>query len=69
VALCKRQGGAGFFYSPQRLSSPLIRREGELVLVEWEEALDFAAERLGRLRDQYGPESVAIYRGKPARKA
>ncbi|MCK4788731.1 MAG: molybdopterin-dependent oxidoreductase [Desulfobacteraceae bacterium] len=62
--LCaKGRAGLDFFYSPQRLSSPLIRREGELVPVEWEEALDFAAERLGRMRDQYGPESVAIYRG------
>jgi anaerobic selenocysteine-containing dehydrogenase len=62
--LCaKGRAGLDFFHSPQRLSSPLVRREGELVPVEWEKALDFAAERLGRLRDQYGPESVAIYRG------
>jgi len=62
--LCaKGRAGLDFFYSSQRLSSPLIRRKGELIPVEWDEALDFAAERLGRLRDQYGPESVAIYRG------
>jgi anaerobic selenocysteine-containing dehydrogenase len=62
--LCtKGRAGLDFFHSPQRLSSPMIRREGDLVSVEWEEALDFAAERLGRLRDRYGPESLAIYRG------
>jgi anaerobic selenocysteine-containing dehydrogenase len=62
--LCvKGRLGLDLFRSPSRLSSPLIRREGELVSVEWEEALEFAAERLGRLKDQYGPESVAVYRG------
>jgi anaerobic selenocysteine-containing dehydrogenase len=62
--LCtKGRAGLDLFHSPQRLSSPMIRREGDLVSVQWEEALDFAAERLGRLRDQYGPESLAIYRG------
>jgi anaerobic selenocysteine-containing dehydrogenase len=31
--------------------------------VEWEEALNFSAERLHRLRDLYGPQSLAIYQG------
>ena len=52
-----------FFHAPTRLSSPLIRIEGRLVPVGWEEAFDFAAERLHLLRDQYGPQSLAIYQG------
>jgi anaerobic selenocysteine-containing dehydrogenase len=62
--LCvKGKAGLDFFRSPLRLTSPLIRKEGELVPVEWEEALDFAAKTLARLRDHYGPKSVAIYTG------
>jgi anaerobic selenocysteine-containing dehydrogenase len=51
------------FHSPHRLSSPLLRKEGKLVTVEWEEALDFSAEKLHRLKDVYGPQSLAIYQG------
>lgn len=62
--LCpKGMAALDLFHSPQRLSSPLIRKEGKLISVEWEEALDFCAERLHRLRDLYGPYSLAIYQG------
>jgi anaerobic selenocysteine-containing dehydrogenase len=62
--LCtKGRAALDLFNSPQRLSSPLIRKEEELVPVEWEEALDFSAERLQGLKDLYGPQSLAIYQG------
>jgi anaerobic selenocysteine-containing dehydrogenase len=62
--LCaKGRAALDLFHSPNRLSSPLIRKEGKLVSVEWEEALDFCAKRLHRLRDLYGPHSLAIYQG------
>jgi anaerobic selenocysteine-containing dehydrogenase len=62
--LCpKGRAALDLFHSPQRLSSPLIRKEGELVSVEWEEALNFSAEKLHRLKDLYGPQSLAIYQG------
>ncbi len=62
--LCpKGRAALDLFHSPHRLSSPLIRKEGELGSVEWEEALNFSAERLQRLRDLYGPQSLAIYQG------
>ncbi|MGD8982927.1 MAG: molybdopterin-dependent oxidoreductase [Desulfobacteraceae bacterium] len=62
--LCaKGRAALDLFHSPHRLSSPLIRKEGKLVSVEWEEALDFVAERLHRLRDLYGSQSLAIYQG------
>jgi anaerobic selenocysteine-containing dehydrogenase len=37
--------------------------EGKFVPVDWNRSLDFAAETLNRLRDQYGPASLAIYHG------
>ncbi len=62
--LCaKGKAALDLFHSPHRLSSPLIRKEGELVSVEWDEALEFSSERLHRLRDLYGPQSLAIYQG------
>ncbi len=62
--LCaKGRAALDLFHSPHRFSSPLIRKEGKLVSVEWEQALDFSAERLHRLRDLHGPQSLAIYQG------
>jgi len=52
-----------FFYSPQRLSSPLVRKNGEFAAVGWEEALDFAAKKLHNLRESFGPQCLAVYHG------
>ncbi len=57
--LCvKGRFGLDFVNSPDRLTSPLIRRNGELVEATWEEALDFAAEGLRKLRDTHGPGAI-----------
>jgi len=64
--LCARgQAGASFMYDPDRLRSPMIRTgergEGKFQEVTWEEALDAMAEKLLAIKEQYGPESVAIF--------
>jgi anaerobic selenocysteine-containing dehydrogenase len=62
--LCaKGRRALDLFYSPHRLSAPLIRSKGRLIPAEWEEALVFAAERLTSLKERYGAESLAIYHG------
>ena len=38
-----------FIHSPQRLTTPLLRKHGELVPVSWDEALDFTAQELSRI--------------------
>jgi formate dehydrogenase major subunit len=48
-----------FYNHPDRLRSPLIRRNGALVPVSWEEAYDFLAERLTQIRAEYGPDAIA----------
>lgn len=48
-----------FVASPERLTRPLLRRKGKQVPVSWDEALDLAASRLTRLRDESGPDSIA----------
>ncbi len=57
--LCvKGRFGLDYLNRPDRLSSPLIRRNGELVEVTWDEALDFAAERLKDIKDRCGAGSI-----------
>ncbi len=48
--------------APDRLRRPLLRRRGRLVAVEWAEALDVAADRLQRVRDESGPAAIFHYR-------
>ncbi len=48
-----------FVHHPERLTSPLIRRNGELQETTWDEALDFIATRLQQIRDQQGPDAIA----------
>lgn len=64
--LCARgQGGVSFIYDPDRLQSPMVRTgergEGKFQEVTWEEALDESAAKLAAIRDEYGPESVAVF--------
>lgn len=54
-------------YHPQRLTAPLRRRgergSGQWEQISWDEAYDEIASRMGRLRERYGPESLAIISG------
>jgi anaerobic selenocysteine-containing dehydrogenase len=62
--LCaKGRASLDFFYCPQRLTSPLIKKHGEFETTHWQEVLDFAAKKLQHLKDRYGPQSLAIYHG------
>ncbi len=49
-------------YSPERLTSPLVRKEGVLVPVSWDEALDFVAQKLLAIRAESGPAAIFHYR-------
>jgi len=41
-----------------RLKKPMIRKNGELVEVSWQEAIGFTAQRLQEIKDKYGPDSI-----------
>lgn len=45
-------------YSPERLTTPLVRRGGELVTASWDEALDLVAAKLAEVRDRHGFASI-----------
>jgi anaerobic selenocysteine-containing dehydrogenase len=49
-------------YDPERLRSPLLRRNGSFDPVSWEEALDLVAERLLSIREESGPAAILNYR-------
>jgi predicted molibdopterin-dependent oxidoreductase YjgC len=51
---------ADFVYHPDRLKTPLIRKDGELVEATWDEALSLIAERLGTIKAESGPNSIAF---------
>jgi anaerobic selenocysteine-containing dehydrogenase len=67
-ALCRRgQLILEHLYNPARLNYPLKRAgrraSGKWNQLTWEQAMDEIAEKLGKLRDQYGPETLAFSRG------
>lgn len=58
-SLCiKGRFGYDFVNSPDRLASPLIRKDGKLVEVSWEEALDYTAGKLLETKKEHGPDSI-----------
>jgi len=50
----------GFVDHPDRLKTPLIRREGKLVEATWDEALTLVAEKLNAVKQESGPDSIAL---------
>lgn len=48
-----------YVHHPDRLTSPLIRRNGELEAASWDEALDYIADRLNSIRAEHGVDSIA----------
>ncbi|MBI5168446.1 MAG: molybdopterin-dependent oxidoreductase [Candidatus Eisenbacteria bacterium] len=64
--LCPRgTAGVAMATDTQRLTRPLLRKKqrGEEVwtAVTWDEALDFIATKMRRIREQHGPESMALF--------
>ncbi len=49
-----------FLNAPERLTTPLIRRDGELSPSTWDEALEVVAEGLISIKKKHGPQSVAF---------
>lgn len=48
-----------FISSPDRLTKPLIKKDGEFVESSWEEALTLVADKLKYTRDTYGGDAIA----------
>lgn len=48
-----------FYNHPDRLRTPLIRKNGVLEPCSWEEAYDFIANELTRIKKEHGPDFIA----------
>jgi len=60
-SLCvKGRFGYHFVDSPDRLTKPLIRKNGELQEAEWEEALDLVAKKLKDIKMEHGADSIGV---------
>jgi anaerobic selenocysteine-containing dehydrogenase len=65
-ALCpKGKLAPRWIEAPGRLTHPLIRRKNSdrAMKAGWEEALDFIAHRLTRIKENHGPAALAFYYG------
>jgi predicted molibdopterin-dependent oxidoreductase YjgC len=60
-SLCvKGRFGYHFIASPDRLTQPLIRKDGEFKEVGWDEALDFVAQKLSAIKEAHGSDSIGL---------
>ena len=50
-------------YSPQRIKEPYVRKDGELTAVSWDEAFQYAADKLESFKDEHGAESLVEFHG------
>ncbi len=58
--LCvKGRYGYQFIGHADRLTTPLVRRDGELVPASWDEALELITRRFGEIRERHGVEAFA----------
>jgi len=64
--LCKKADAViPLVYHRDRLRTPLMKTKGGFREVSWDEALDFAADKLISLRDKYGPKTLVREMGAP----
>ncbi len=54
-----------FRTDPDRITRPLKKVDGAFVEIGWEEAFDYAAERLRMVQAQHGKDGVGVYLGNP----
>ncbi len=48
-----------FYNHPDRLTTPMIRKNGELEEVSWEEAYEFMVDKFNSYKKESGPDSIA----------
>jgi NADH-quinone oxidoreductase subunit G len=49
-----------YFDHPARLRQPLVRKDGKLTPVTWEEAIDHVGKRLREIRDSKGGQAIGV---------
>lgn len=49
-----------FNHAEDRITQPMIRRDGNWEAASWEEALDFIANKLGEIKRRDGPDAIGV---------
>ena len=49
----------GFYDHPDRLRSPLIKRNGKFEEASWDEAYDYIKEKIEKIKNENGPDAIA----------
>ncbi len=61
ISTCvKGKFGWGFVNSQDRLTTPLIKKEGEFVPASWDEAIRVVSNRLKSIKERYGGDSIMV---------
>lgn len=50
-----------YVHAKERLTTPLIRKAGELVEATWEEALQLVAKKLGDIKNKFGSDALSLF--------
>ena len=56
----KGRYGHDYIHHPDRLTKPLVRKDGNLVETDWETALDLVARRFLETKERSGPDAFAM---------
>jgi anaerobic selenocysteine-containing dehydrogenase len=65
--ICPKGGSITALHEdPDRLRTPLVRRDGELVETTWDEAFEEINRRLPPILEQHGRNAVGVYLGNPS---
>ena len=60
--LClKGHFGYDFVHHRERLTQPLVRKDGKLIEATWDEAISLIAAKLGKIKEEYGADSIAAF--------
>jgi len=49
----------GFYDHPDRLRSPLVKRNGKFEEASWDEAYDYIKEKIEKIKNENGPDAIA----------
>ncbi|BBB89776.1 putative formate dehydrogenase [Methylomusa anaerophila] len=55
----KGRFGTDYIHSPERLTTPLIKKNGEFVEATWDEALDLVASKFSEIKKNHGGDALA----------
>jgi anaerobic selenocysteine-containing dehydrogenase len=65
--ICPKGGSITALHEdPDRLRTPMVRRDGELVEATWDEAFEEIERRLPPILEQHGRNAVGVYLGNPS---